>query len=98
MRPATRQEAGILRLRETGMTYGQIAERAKCSKGVVAGTLSRFRAGQLTMPVVARDKGGCRWVHGDPRREWRWCGSPVAGEGAWCAEHRSVVYRPFRIF
>lgn len=93
MRLATKQEAGILRLRESGLTYGQIAARAKCSKGVVAAALYRFRLGRITLPVkVSPDRGGCRWVEGDPRKEWHWCGAPVPGGGVWCAEHRRRVY------
>jgi transposase len=95
MRQVTRLERGIIRLRETGLSYSQIAMRAKCSRGVVASALYRFRTGKLVLPNHGgRGKSGCRWVNGDPKRQWSWCGAPVTGDGAWCAEHRRVVYHP----
>ena len=98
MRSATKLEAGIWRLRETGLSYGDIAKRAQTTVGSVAGTLYRIRLGQITLPVApAAPSQGCRWVVGEPPEPgWAWCDAPVAGSGAWCREHRAVVYRPFR--
>ena len=94
MRTADEREVGIWRLREAGMTYEQIAERAKLSKGQVAGLLHRIRYGEVTLPAPVNYPSGCRWVHGDPRRSgWSWCDAPVIRGGEWCAEHRARVYR-----
>ncbi len=48
-------------------------------------------------PLVAfPPPGHCLWGHGDLDDEnFHWCGAPVAS-GAWCAQHRRKVYRPFR--
>jgi hypothetical protein len=95
MRPATKLEAGIWRLRETGLSYGDIAKRARVTVGAVAGILHRIRTGQIAPPVQANARPrGCRWVIGEPPN-WAWCDAPVAGPGAWCQEHHAVVYRPF---
>lgn len=91
MREATQQEIAVWRLRKTGLSYSEIAREVQCTKSMVAGALARIRYGQVTLP-----RGGCRWVHGDPHRPgWAWCDAPVAGESAWCVEHRAKVYRPF---
>jgi len=95
MRPATKLEAGIWRLRETGMSYAAIAKRARTTVGAVAGTLYRIRLGQITLPVApAAQPRGCRWVIGEPPKPgWTWCDAPVAGSGAWCQEHLTGVYK-----
>lgn len=87
-------EVGLWRLRESGLTYGEIAVRAKCSKGVVAGVLYRIGQGLLTLPIArTADRGGCRWVQGDPKRPgWSWCDAPAIPGQAWCSEHRARVY------
>jgi len=93
MRPATKLEAGIWKLRQTGLSYTAIAKRARITVGVVAGTLHRIRLGEIELPARPRAQG-CRWVVGEPPAPgWRWCDAPVAGEGAWCREHRAVVYK-----
>lgn len=95
MREATMFEVGLWRLRETGMTYRQIAMKAKCSKGVVAGTLYRIAHGLVTLPIArpAERSGGCRWVEGDPRQPgWSWCGAPAMSGQAWCEAHHARVY------
>ena len=95
MREATMFEVGLWRLRESGLTYGQIATKAKCSKGVVAGVLYRIGQGLLTVPIArpAERSGGCRWVHGDPSKPgWSWCDAPAMAGQAWCPEHRARVY------
>lgn len=43
--------------------------------------------------VMPRHKDGCSWVHGDPKKEWRYCDAPRSGKGgAYCSAHRLVVY------
>jgi len=95
MRSATKLEAGIWRLRETGMSYSAIAKRARTTVGAVAGTLYRIRLGQITLPVPAPARPrGCRWVIGEPPEPgWTWCDAPVAETSAWCREHLTVVYK-----
>jgi len=95
MRPATKLEAGIWKLREAGMSYAAIAKRAQVTVGAVAGTLYRIRLGQIAPPVQARAQPrGCRWVIGEPPKPgWKWCDAPVAGSGAWCQEHLAAVYK-----
>ena len=43
--------------------------------------------------VEPRLKDGCSWVHGDPKEQWHFCDArrSVFG-GAYCDEHRAVVY------
>jgi len=51
---------------------------------------------RLGWPAVMAE--GCRWIIGEPSKgAWRWCGAPrvvagSAGSGAWCADHRRLVY------
>ena len=94
MREATSFEVGLWRLRESGLTYDEIAARARCSKGIVAGVLYRISHGLLTLPAERKvDRGGCRWVEGDPSRPgWSWCDAPAMPGQAWCPEHRARVY------
>lgn len=33
--------------------------------------------------------GACRWIHGDPKREWRCCGAP--GQ-PWCEHHATRLH------
>jgi hypothetical protein len=36
-------------------------------------------------------QGGCRWVIGDPKAKWQWCGKPVVrGPNPYCAEHAAT--------
>ncbi len=40
-------------------------------------------------------QGGCRFIHGDVHGpDWRLCPADALPGGAWCAEHRAVVFRP----
>jgi hypothetical protein len=90
MKTATELEAGIWRLRESGLTYSAIAERAHTTKGVVASILRRFRLGHIATPVHQ----GCRWVIGEPPKPgWAWCGAPVVKAHEWCPDHLAKVYR-----
>ena len=94
MRPATKLETGIWKLRQTGMPYTAIAKRARVTVGSVAGTLYRIRLGQIALPIPRTQPRGCRWVIGEPPTPgWKWCDAPVAGPHAWCRKHLAVVYK-----
>jgi hypothetical protein len=38
------------------------------------------------------EPGGCRWIVGDPRKEWRWCGAEAAG--TYCDAHKAMASMP----
>ncbi|TDH58281.1 hypothetical protein E2C06_33390 [Dankookia rubra] len=51
-------------------------------------------ASKPILHVVERNtKDGCSWVYGDPKKQWYFCDAvrSVLG-GAYCDEHRQVVY------
>lgn len=74
MRPNAIRDAGILRLFDGGLTYAQIAELMGCSRGAVAGVISRSRHPHEPSPrtVVLREAVA--------RNEWAHCGHPRTPE------------------
>lgn len=40
--------------------------------------------------------GGCRWIDGDPRREWSRCQEEAVPGTEWCREHKARVYVPYQ--
>ncbi len=37
---------------------------------------------------------GCRFIHGDPKGEWRYCGKPRRAGSPYCAEHHALCRVP----
>ena len=67
------------------------------AKPVPAAAATPTAVSQATKPILhifERDmKDGCSWVHGDPKKQWHFCDArrSMLG-GAYCDEHRHVVY------
>lgn len=36
----------------------------------------------------------CKWIDGDPKKNWQMCGKKTKHGSAYCAEHRKVCYEP----
>ena len=49
----------------------------------------------LRVTIVELKEAMCRWPLGDPTSsEFRYCGSPAAGGGPYCAHHSKLAYQP----
>jgi GcrA cell cycle regulator len=77
--------------------FAEAAIAPPVAKPISAATATRIAVSQTIKPilhVVKRDmEDGCSWVHGDPKKQWHFCDArrSVLG-GAYCDEHRHVVY------
>jgi hypothetical protein len=79
-----------------GPDYRAIGAELDCSKNAVSGKLARLGLDrQPEFPTFEQRVGweqviakGCRWVEGDPRGEWHWCGVPQEPHESYCHEHR----------
>jgi hypothetical protein len=91
------------RLREllaAGLGYRAIARELECSRSAVAGKAARLGLNREPATPSLDERlrwdrvtaTGCRWVEGDPRTEWRWCGAPQKAGTAWCAQHLKRAY------
>lgn len=84
--PPTPSSALILQLRDSGLTFGQIALRLGITRNRVAGVV--WRAGKpKAIPRFQRNR--CQWLGGHPTRH-ETCDKP--GD-PWCDEHRARVYQ-----
>lgn len=78
----------------------KIKKAALARKAVFVERLSADRAAAKTLPMLGPDLGAaapgvCRYIASDPQISARICGR-IAECGAWCADHRSLVYSRIR--
>jgi len=104
------REAEAIRLALVGLTRREIGQRLGITKNAVIGALDRAaKAGRWQPPTRWRapestmaerigypdlDPGRCRWIIGDPRKEWHWCGAEAVG--TYCDAHRAKMFLPPR--
>jgi hypothetical protein len=98
---AKEELAAALFLREDGVSFTRIADLLGKSKNAVVGKLNRIGANDVKgLPDSSMDErlppdlmiGGCRYVFGDVRVAWHWCGAPIT-RGSYCATHERLAYR-----
>ncbi len=90
----------ILALRKAGLSPSEIRRQLGISKGMVAGIISRHEMVSAAPPTqdLLRDlfptHGGCLYPsrHEVTDPAFSFCGQPVCEPGAWCDEHRKLVY------
>jgi hypothetical protein len=53
-------------------------------------------AGSFPPPLedVPSEADGCRYIHGDPKGRWSYCGKPCLPGSPYCAEHHALCRLP----
>ena len=84
----------LLALLDAGMDYRAISAELGCSKNAVSGKVSRLGLDRQPASTLEKrlnwervEAKGCRWVEGDPRKDWHWCGAPQEAGKPYCADH-----------
>jgi hypothetical protein len=80
---------------DAGLSCREIGRELGCTKNAVSGKISRLGLNrQPELPSFEERVGwdrvvatGCRWVEGDPRKDWHWCGAPQEAHKPYCADH-----------
>ncbi len=69
--------------------------RSAQDSAAIRDLLARLEEAERRGVVVPSDADeGCRYIHGDPKGTWRYCGAPRVPGSPYCAEHHALCRRP----